>query len=225
MEVKVHSGIFKANDLLARQNRSFFGEHGLYVINVLGSPGSGKTTLLERTVEACRSRSGLRIGVIEGDIETSRDAERLAEMGVPAIQINTRGACHLDAAMIGGVLEDLSTEEIDVLFVENVGNLVCPVGFDLGENAKVTVLSVTEGQDKPAKYPEAFRKSRAIVVNKTDLLQHTNVSLETLQRDILAISPGMRVIAVSSQTGDGIPDWVDWLEATVRDWRASRKQR
>lgn len=218
MEVKVHADILKANDVLAQHNRSFFDEHGLYVVNLLGSPGSGKTTLLERTVEVCRSRSGMRIGVIEGDIETSRDAERIAAMGVPAIQINTRGACHLDAAMIGGVLDDIPANEIDLLFIENVGNLVCPVGFDLGENAKVTVLSVTEGEDKPAKYPGAFRKSRATVVSKTDLLQHTDVSIETVQHDILAINPGMRVIAVSSRTGRGVPDWVDWLEAAVNKW-------
>ncbi len=223
MEVKVHADILKANDVLAQQNRSFFEEHGLYVVNLLGSPGSGKTTLLERTVEACRSRPGLRIGVIEGDIETSRDAERIARMGVPAIQINTRGACHLDAAMIGGVLDDVPTDEIDLLFIENVGNLVCPVGFDLGENAKVTVLSVTEGDDKPAKYPGAFRKSRATVLNKTDLLQYTDVSMETVQHDILTINPGTRVIAVSSRSGEGVPDWVDWLEATANEWRGSRE--
>jgi hydrogenase nickel incorporation protein HypB len=223
MEIKVHTDVLKANDVLARQNRAFFDERELYVVNLLGSPGSGKTTLLERTIEAGAARSGLRICVIEGDIETSRDAERLAAMGVPAIQINTRGACHLDAAMIGNVLDDVPPDGIDVLFIENVGNLVCPVGFDLGENCKVTVLSVTEGEDKPAKYPEAFRKSCATVVNKTDLLEHTNVSLETLQRDILASNPKTRVMPVSSRTGEGITEWVDWLEATVNQWRRSRE--
>ena len=223
MEVKVYSDILKANEVLARQNRSFFDEHGLYVLNMLGSPGSGKTTLLERTVEECRSRSsGLRIGVIEGDIETSRDAERLGKMDIPVIQINTRGACHLDAALIGRVLGDLPADQIDVLIIENVGNLVCPAGFNLGENAKMTVLSITEGEDKPVKYPEAFRKSCATVVNKTDLLEHTNVSLETLEHDLHAINPSVHVVSVSARTGDGIPDWVDWLESTVRDWRASR---
>jgi len=223
MEVKVYSDILKANEVLARQNRSFFDEHGLYVLNMLGSPGSGKTTLLERTVEECRSRSsGLRIGVIEGDIETSRDAERLGQMDVPVIQINTRGACHLDAALIGRVLDDLSADRIDVLIIENVGNLVCPAGFDLGENGKVTVLSITEGEDKPAKYPETFRKSCATVVNKIDLLEHTNVSLEIVERDLHAINPSLRVIAVSAMTGDGISDWVDWLESAARNSRAAR---
>jgi len=222
MEVKVYSDIMKANDVLAQQNRSFFDEHGLYVLNMLGSPGGGKTTVLEKTVEVCRARNGLRIGVIEGDIETSRDAERLDEMGVPVIQINTRGACHLDAAMIGRVFDGLPTDQMDVLVVENVGNLVCPAGFDLGENGKVTVLSVTEGEDKPAKYPEAFRKSCATIVNKTDLLEYTNVSLDVLERDLLAINPSLRVIPVSARTGDGIADWVDWLEQSVRDWCASR---
>jgi hydrogenase nickel incorporation protein HypB len=225
MEVKVYSDIMKANDVLAQQNRSFFDAHGLYVLNMLGSPGGGKTTVLERTVEVCRERDGLRIGVIEGDIETSRDAERLDKMGVPVIQINTRGACHLDAAMIGRVFDGLPIDQMDVLVVENVGNLVCPAGFDLGENGKVTVLSVTEGEDKPVKYPEAFRKSCATIVNKTDLLEYTNVSLAVLERDLLAINPKLRVIPVSGKTGDGIADWVDWLEQTVRDWRASRKSR
>jgi hydrogenase nickel incorporation protein HypB len=225
MEVKVYSDIMKANDVLAQQNRSFFDAHGLYVLNMLGSPGGGKTTVLERTVEVCRERDGLRIGVIEGDIETSRDAERLDKMGVPVIQINTRGACHLDAAMIGRVFDGLPIDQMDVLVVENVGNLVCPAGFDLGENGKVTVLSVTEGEDKPVKYPEAFRKSCATIVNKTDLLEYTNVSLEVLERDLLAINPKLRVIPVSGKTGDGIADWVDWLEQTVRDWRASRESR
>ena len=225
MEVKVYSDIMKANDVLAQQNRSWFDERGLYVLNMLGSPGGGKTTVLERTVEVCRERDGLRIGVIEGDIETSRDAERLDKMGVPVIQINTRGACHLDAAMVGRVFDGLPTDQMDVLVVENVGNLVCPAGFDLGENGKVTVLSVTEGEDKPVKYPEAFRKSCATIVNKTDLLEHTNVSLEVLERDLHAINPSLRVIPVSGRTGDGIADWVDWLEQSVRDWRASRESR
>ena len=225
MEVKVYSDIMKANDVLARQNRSFFDEHGLYVLNMLGSPGGGKTTVLERTVEVCRERDGLRIGVIEGDIETSRDAERLDKMGVPVIQINTRGACHLDAAMVGRVFDGLPTDQMDVLVVENVGNLVCPAGFDLGENGKVTVLSVTEGEDKPVKYPEAFRKSCATIVNKIDLLEHTNVSVEVLERDLHGINPSLRVMPVSGRTGDGIADWVDWLEETVRDWRASRKSK
>lgn len=222
MEVKVYSDIMKANDVLAQQNRSFFDERGLYVLNMLGSPGGGKTTVLERTVEVCRERDGLRIGVIEGDIETSRDAERLDKLGIPVIQINTRGACHLDAAMIGRVLDGLPTDQIHLLVVENVGNLVCPAGFDLGENGKVTVLSVTEGEDKPVKYPEAFRKSCATIVNKTDLLEHTNVSLEVLERDLHGINPSLRVIPVSGRTGDGIADWVDWLEQSVSDWRASR---
>jgi len=221
-EVKVYRDILKANEVLARQNRSFFDEQGLYVLNMLGSPGSGKTTLLERTVEECRSRSGLRIGVIEGDIETSRDAERLGKMDVPVIQINTRGACHLDAALIGRVLDDLPADQIDVLIIENVGNLVCPAGFNLGENGKMTVLSITEGEDKPVKYPEAFRKSSATVVNKTDLLEHTNVSLEVLERDLHAINPSLRVMPVSARTADGIPDWVNWLESAARDWSASR---
>jgi len=215
MEVKVYSDIMKANDVLAQQNRSFFDERGLYVLNMLGSPGGG-------TVEVCRERDGLRIGVIEGDIETSRDAERLDKLGIPVIQINTRGACHLDAAMIGRVLDGLPTDQIHLLVVENVGNLVCPAGFDLGENGKVTVLSVTEGEDKPVKYPEAFRKSCATIVNKTDLLEHTNVSLEVLERDLHGINPSLRVIPVSGRTGDGIADWVDWLEQSVSDWRASR---
>ena len=222
MEVKVYRDILKANEVLAQQNRSFFDEHGLFVLNMLGSPGSGKTTVLERTVEECRSRSGLRLGVIEGDVETSRDAERLSKMGVPAIQINTRGACHLDAALIGRVLGDLPTDEMDVLVIENVGNLVCPAGFDLGENGKVTVLSITEGEDKPVKYPEAFRKSCATIINKTDLLEHTNVSVEVLERDLHAINASLSVIRVSARTADGIPDWVNWLETAARDWRASR---
>jgi hydrogenase nickel incorporation protein HypB len=210
MQVKVYENILGANDRLAALNRSRFEENGTLVLNLIGSPGCGKTTLLEGSLKRLAA-AGLRCGVIEGDLETSRDAERIAACGVPAVQINTRGGCHLDAASIQSVLPDLPLSELDVLFIENVGNLVCPAGFDLGEAAKVALLSVTEGEDKPSKYPTIFRNSGAAVITKTDLLPHTDFHMEAAIRDMRVVNPDLRIIPLSVRTGEGVDDWVNWI--------------
>jgi hydrogenase nickel incorporation protein HypB len=210
MDVKVYQDILSANDRLAALNRARFKENGILALNLIGSPGCGKTTLLEATLKRLVA-AGLRCGVIEGDLETSRDAERIAACGVPAVQINTRGGCHLDAASVQGALAGLSLSDLDVLFIENVGNLVCPAGFDLGEAAKVVLLSVTEGEDKPSKYPTIFRNSGAAVVTKTDLLPHTDFNLDAAVRDMKAVNEGLKIFTLSVRAGIGLEEWIDWL--------------
>ena len=209
MKIKVVERILEANDRLAAENRKKFDEHGLYVINLMGAPGSGKTTLLEQTVLALRDK--LKIGVIEGDIAGTDDAERLAALGVPVVQINTGGACHLDANMINEVLVELPLSELDMLIIENVGNLVCPAEFKVGEDMKAMVLSVAEGHDKPLKYPLMFQESSALVINKTDLLPYTDTDIEKIKKDALSLNPALRMFEVSSRTGQGMDGWAGWL--------------
>lgn len=214
MKIKVVRDILAANEQIAEDNRKAFHERGVFVINLMGSPGAGKTSLLERTVAAFQGKIGL--AVIEGDIASSQDAERIARLGVPAIQINTGGACHLDANMIRVTLDDLNLEELDLLFIENVGNLVCPAEFQLGEDLKVAVLSVTEGDDKPQKYPMMFRESAALVINKVDLLPYVSCSVERIQRDTREINPDIRIFRVSCTTGEGLSEWAGWLEGKAQ---------
>lgn len=175
----------------------------------MGSPGAGKTTVLEKTIDLLKDR--LKLGVIEGDIYTTKDADRIEQHGIPVTQINTGGACHLDAAMVAKALPELNLEELDLLIIENVGNLVCPVEFNLGEHLKIAVLSVIEGDDKPLKYPLIFRQSSAVILNKVDLLPFCEVSLENMKLDILSINPGIPIFEVSARTGEGLKDWADWL--------------
>jgi hydrogenase nickel incorporation protein HypB len=209
MKVKVVTRILEANDRIAAENRKQFDEAGLYVINLMGAPGAGKTTVLERTLSHLRDR--YRIGVIEGDIVGTDDAERINALGVPVVQINTGGACHLDANMISGVLDDLPLKDLDVLIIENVGNLVCPAEFKVGEDMKVMVLSVAEGHDKPLKYPLMFRESSALVLNKVDLLPYVNTDMNKVRGDSLALNPSLKIFEVSCATGQGIDAWVSWL--------------
>jgi len=209
MQVKVVSRILQANDRMAEENRKRFEERGLFVVNLMGSPGSGKTSLLEATIRALKPR--LRIGVIEGDIMGSDDAERIGALDVPVVQINTGGACHLDANMISVVLADLPLEELDLLIIENIGNLVCPAEFNLGEHRKMVVLSVTEGHDKPLKYPLMFEESSALVINKIDLLPHVDTDIAKVRRDALSLNPGIKLFEVSCRTGAGIEAWAEWL--------------
>lgn len=209
MKVKVVARILEANDRIAEENRRRFKETGVYVINLMGAPGAGKTSLLERTVREMKSR--LRIGVIEGDIVGSDDAERIGALGVPVVQINTGGACHLDANMISEVIEDLPLNDLDMIIIENVGNLVCPAEFKVGEDMKMMVLSVSEGHDKPLKYPLMFRESSALVLNKMDLLPYMNTDIEKVKKDSLALNPSLRVFEVSCATGAGMEGWVKWL--------------
>lgn len=215
MKVKVVTRILEANERIAAENRKLFDEAGAYVINLMSAPGAGKTSLLERTIKELNKK--LKIAVIEGDIAGTQDAERIGSLGVPVIQINTGGACHLDANMISEVLGEIPLKEIDLLFVENVGNLVCPAEFKIGEDIKVMLLSITEGDDKPLKYPLMFQESSALILNKIDLLPHTNASIDKIKKDATSLNPSLKIFEVSCKTGEGIAGWTDWLIKNVYD--------
>jgi hydrogenase nickel incorporation protein HypB len=209
MKVKVVTRILEANDRIADENRKRFLEAGVYVVNLMGAPGAGKTTLLERTIQALKPHC--KIGVIEGDIVGSDDAERIGALDVPVVQINTGGACHLDANMISEVLSEFPLKELDLLIIENVGNLVCPAEFKVGEDIKMMVLSVAEGHDKPLKYPLMFRESAALVLNKIDLLPYMNTDMNKVRNDSLALNPKLKIFEVSCTSGAGIEAWAQWL--------------
>ncbi len=215
--VDVNASLFAANNALAESNREHFKEHGLVAINLVSSPGSGKTTLLEHTIEALKGE--INIGVIEGDIETERDAERIRDKGVPVVQLTTGGACHLDAAMIHKGYHRLCDQpggkDIQLLFIENVGNLVCPASFDLGEHLRIVLVSVPEGPDKPAKYPKAFSSSQAFIISKCDLLPHFDFNCEDAIADARKINPDLKVMELSSTTGKGMDAWLDFLRKLV----------
>ena len=205
--------ILGANDEIAALNRKMFAEHGVVVVNLMGSPGSGKTTLLEQTLT--RLVGKLKVAVIEGDLFTAKDAERIERAGVEVIQINTAGGCHLDAAMIQKACTSLDLDALDLLIVENVGNLVCPAEFDIGENFKAVVLSITEGDDKPLKYPLIFKESAAAVLNKIDLLPFTNFNLESARADLSTLHPTIKIFETSCTRGTGLDDWIQWLLGKV----------
>jgi hydrogenase nickel incorporation protein HypB len=209
VKVKVVSRILEANDRIAEENRKRFKEAGVFVVNLMGAPGAGKTTLLEETIK--RLKPLLRIGVIEGDIVGTDDAERIGALDIPVVQINTGGACHLDANMINEVLGELPLKELDMVIIENVGNLVCPAEFKVGEDIKLMVLSIAEGHDKPLKYPLMFQQSSGLVLNKIDLLPYTKVDINKMRNDSLALNPKLKVFEVSCSTGAGIDAWAQWL--------------
>ncbi len=209
MKVKVVTRILEANDRIAEGNRRRFKEAGLYVVNLMGAPGAGKTSLLERTIRELKPR--LRMGVIEGDIVGTDDAERIGALDIPVVQINTGGACHLDANMISEVLDELPLKDLDMLIIENVGNLVCPAEFKVGEDMKMMVLSLAEGHDKPLKYPLMFQESSALVLNKIDLLPYMNTDMNKVKKDSLALNPKLNIFEVSCATGKGIDTWAQWL--------------
>lgn len=214
MKVKVVKSILEANDRIAEQNRASFKERGIFVVNLMSGPGAGKTSVLVETIGRLKQK-GLSAAVIEGDIEGTRDAERISALGVPVVQINTGGACHLDANMIRQALQDLELDGVKVLFIENVGNLVCPAEFYVGEDIKAMVLSITEGEDKPEKYPLMFRQSSALLLNKMDLKPYLDINIERLKSTVQKINPQLRVFEVSCKTGQGIDDWVDYLVGLI----------
>lgn len=214
MKIPVVKKVLEANERIAEENRRLFEEMNVFVINLVSGPGAGKTSLLERTIEGLKD--GYRFGVIEGDIQSTLDAERIAAPGVPVVQINTGGACHLDGNMIREAIGKLDLRSLDILIVENVGNLVCPVEFDIGEDCKVMLLSVPEGDDKPLKYPLIFHESRLLLINKMDLLPHVSFNVEKIRKESLRINPHLEIIEISCKTGDGLPSWFNWLEDKVK---------
>ena len=209
MKVKVVTNILEANDRIAAENKKIFDEADVYVINIMSGPGAGKTSLLERTIRGLDG--AVKIGVIEGDIAGTDDAERIGKLGTPVIQINTGGGCHLDANMIREVLDDLPLKDLDLLIIENVGNLVCPAEFKLGEDMKVMLLSIAEGHDKPLKYPLMFQESSALVLNKIDLMPYVSVDIEKIKRDAISLNPALEIFEVSCRTGEGLDRWTEWL--------------
>jgi len=214
MKIAVVKNILEANDRIAQENRALFDEKGVTVMNLMSSPGAGKTSLLEKTIQALKR--DLTLGVIEGDIQSSKDAERIARMDIPVVQINTGGACHLDGNMIRDTFGEFNFEELDLLVVENVGNLVCPAEFKVGEDFKAMILSVTEGEDKPAKYPLMFHESSVLLINKTDLLPYVDCTVEGIREEALKINPHLVIFEISCRTGDGLEAWYDWLKQEVR---------
>ncbi len=209
--VKLEKDILSKNNEYADANRKMFAERGVLALNLVSSPGSGKTTLLCRTIDALRGK--LPIAVIEGDQQTSSDADRIRATGAPAIQVNTGKGCHLDAHMVGHAADHLDLAEGGLLLVENVGNLVCPAGFDLGEAHKVVVLSITEGEDKPLKYPDMFAAADLMLLNKTDLLPHLDFDVEACIANARKVNPRIKVLRVSARTGEGMSDWTAWIGA------------
>lgn len=210
MKINVMQDVLQANDRIAEDNRQLFNKNHNLVINLMSSPGAGKTSLLEKTAEKLKGK--LRLGVVVGDIETTRDADRISKYNIPAIQLTTGTACHLDANMVASALPHIPLEKIDVLVIENIGNLVCPAEFVVGEDFKVMILSVTEGDEKPLKYPLMFRESSLMLINKIDLLQYTNFKLEEAKANARKINPDIDIIEISCTNNKGLEEWISWLE-------------
>jgi len=215
VRVPVVEQILSANDQLAASNRTRLDAAGVFTVNLMASPGAGKTSLIIRTVEPLRE--DFRIGAVDGDIATTLDADRIAAVGVPTVQINTGGACHLDAAMLQSALPQLPLEELDLLIVENVGNLVCPASFKLGEHRSVLIASVPEGDDKPYKYPVMYRGVDAVVLNKMDVLTAFEFDVDYFRRGVEALNPGLAFFPLSCKTGEGLDAWLAWLRKEVRE--------
>lgn len=213
MKVTLRTDVLTNNNKAAEFNRELFADTNTFVINMMSSPGAGKTTLLEETVRALSGR--YRIAVIEGDLATERDADRIRAMGAKAVQINTHGGCHLDARMVAAALAELDLDEIDILFIENVGNLVCPSGYDLGQHKKIAVLSVPEGNDKIPKYPTMFMRTELVLVNKIDLLPYLNFDVEQAKIDLEGINPESTLIPISATTKEGFENWLTWIEGVM----------
>jgi hydrogenase nickel incorporation protein HypB len=213
IKIQVLNNILEMNDSYAAENRRIFEEHNSFSINLMSSPGSGKTTLLERTLERIDPS---QVAIIEGDMQTTKDAERLERFGCQILQISTGNACHLDGKMIHDAAKELDLKGVRLLVIENVGNLVCPAEFRVGEDAKVVVLSVTEGEDKPLKYPLMFREAALCVFNKIDLLPHLDFSLEEARENARQINPQLDFVSMSCKTGQGLEEWTDWLQSKMK---------
>ena len=205
----VERKILKKNDEIAAENRSIFNKNNIYTINMLSSPGSGKTSLLEQTLT--RIKSTVNIGVVEGDVQTDKDAQRIAKFNVPVVQIITNGGCHLEAKLVQDALSKFNLNILNILIIENVGNLVCRPQHDQGESKKVVLVSTTEGDDKPLKYPAMFRVSDMMIINKTDLLDYVDFNIDSVKNNALQINPDLHIIETSCKTGEGLDQWMDWL--------------
>ena len=219
-EIQVMKNILGENDRIAAENQAMFREKGVYVINLMGSPGAGKTSVLEKTMEKLKGE--LRMAVIEGDLFTSKDADRIEKHGVPVIQINTAGGCHLDAPMVQKVAQQMNLDELDLLIVENVGNLVCPAEVAVGEDDTGVVLSITEGDDKPMKYPLIVKESASALLNKVDILPYCNFDMAAAREDITTLHPGMPIIEVSCTKDQGLDTWCQWLKDRVAAKKAEK---
>lgn len=207
--ITIERKVLEKNDEIAARNRVLFAERGAFVINLVSSPGSGKTSILECSLEYLRNRT--KVAVIEGDVQTDLDAQRVAKLGVPVVQIVTHGGCHLDAHLVHDALGSLDLKNVQLLVIENVGNLVCPANYDLGEAMKVVVASTTEGDDKPLKYPGMFRNASVLLINKTDLLPYVNCKMEALKTNALLVNPSLTIFETSCTTRNGITEWCEWI--------------
>ena len=216
--ITIERKVLEKNDAVAAANRRRLAEHRLFTCNLVSSPGAGKTSLVERTLAALAPR--WRLGVVEGDVQTDLDAQRVARYGVPVVQIVTNGACHLEAPLVEDALRQLDLAALDAVIIENVGNLVCPAGYDLGEALKIAVLSTAEGEDKPLKYPAMFRRAAALVINKIDLLPYVPVDLDVLRRNAREVNPELTVFEVSCTTGAGLAAWCAWFSGRIEAARA-----
>lgn len=212
-QVMTNTDILEANEQMADHNRGHFKEHGVYVVNLMSAPGAGKTSVLEETIR--RLKNDYSLGVIEGDLMTTIDADRIRALGIPAYQITTGSVCHLDARMVHNALHSFNVDVLNLLFIENVGNLVCPAEFYLGEDLRVMVYSVVEGADKPKKYPIMFHESEAVLLNKIDLAPYSGVSLDELRRNVLEVSPETVIFPISCRTGEGVEAWVEWMKRRI----------
>lgn len=215
MKIKVLKKVLDANEDKARQIRQLLSEKNTFMVNLISSPGSGKTTLLEKSLQFFQGK--LKVAVIEGDVATDKDAQRLHQFHVPIVLINTEGGCHLSSPSIEKALYELNLENLDIVFIENVGNLVCPSGFDLGEHAKIAVVSTAEGDDKPAKYPMLFRQAKLVILNKMDLLEHVNFDKEQFYQNLNKLNAEVSVVETSCTTGQGLEGWFDWLTDNVEN--------
>lgn len=211
--INVRQSVFEENNRIAMKNREFFDSYNLFVVNLMSAPGSGKTTLIERTIDALKEK--FRIGVIEGDITSSIDAEKLERKGIPVIQLNTGGECHLDANMVSQAIENFDFNGLDLVIIENVGNLVCPAEFKVGEDIKVMILSAPEGEDKPKKYPLMFMESSALIINKIDLIPYIDTDINALIKNATEINPKLEIFRTSAKTGEGVKEWTDWLAQKI----------
>jgi len=212
--ITIERKVLEKNDQIAAKNRELFKKNKIFAVNLVSSPGSGKTSIVEKTLEHFKGK--LKISVVEGDVQTNLDAERVSKYGVPVVQIVTNGSCHLEAKLVQDALQNLTLADTDVLFVENVGNLVCPAAYDLGEDMKIVIASTTEGDDKPLKYPRMFINASVLLINKIDLLPYINCNIDELRKNSLQINPRLEIFALSCTTGEGIDKWCKWLEGRIQ---------